>query len=263
MPLGLFLGGCITAIPVVTGVAEGVSHQKKQNEEAANETRMVKFNLDVFCAANSSRKGEVNGGIVVLRHDKVWILPKDPTTHQPIPPISSPSPTPPLHPFAGFYIQYPDDNRNPPERGLVSTISDDPPMLNWIYMDRTTQELRYGNRTASIAHVVGAWDWTDDEAGLVLEGRELFVAVDEGEAGMEERSGLRWALYFDRYDDKLGRGKMVGGREVLECSLERRVLSEELQLKQQQEADKKMQVKSSGGMKTQFTAPAAEQKRRN
>lgn len=72
MVLGLFLGGCVTAIPVVTGIAEGVSHQKKQNEEAANETRMVKFNLDVFCAAKSPSRDEVHGSIVVLRNDKVF-----------------------------------------------------------------------------------------------------------------------------------------------------------------------------------------------
>ena len=120
-------------------------------------------------------------------------------------------------------------------------------MLNWIYVDNTTLELKYGNRTASIQHIVGEWDWTEDEAGLTLEGWEGFVAVEE-----EEKDGLRWALYFDRDDDKLGKGKRVQWREVLECCLERRVLSEEQQLKQMEEADKKMQVKSSGGLKTKW-----------
>ena len=120
-------------------------------------------------------------------------------------------------------------------------------MLNWIYVDNTTLELKYGNRTASIQHIVGEWDWTKDEAGLTLEGWEGFVAVEE-----EEKDGLRWALYFDRNDDRLGNGKRVQGRKVLECSLERRLLSEEQQLKQMEEADKKMQVKSSGGLKTKW-----------
>ena len=114
-------------------------------------------------------------------------------------------------------------------------------------MDNTTLELKYGNRTASIQHIVGEWDWTEDEAGLTLEGWEGFVAVEE-----EEKDGLRWALYFDRNDDKLGKGKRVQWREALECCLERRVLSEEQQLKQMEEADKKMQVKSSGGLKTKW-----------
>jgi hypothetical protein len=73
VPLGLFLGGAVTAIPVVTGVAEGVSHQKKQNEEAANETRMVKFNILTSCESDDELAEEVDNGMVVLRHNKVRI----------------------------------------------------------------------------------------------------------------------------------------------------------------------------------------------
>jgi len=70
--LGVFYTGVIVGIPTVTGVAEGVSHQKKVNEEAANETRMVKFYLDAFCDANSFLKSEVHGCMVVLKHGKAW-----------------------------------------------------------------------------------------------------------------------------------------------------------------------------------------------
>lgn len=66
--LGVFYGGVITGIPVVTGVAEGVAEQKKVNAEAANETRMVKFYMDAFCDSD-----EINGMMVVLKHDKVCI----------------------------------------------------------------------------------------------------------------------------------------------------------------------------------------------
>jgi uncharacterized protein (DUF1501 family) len=65
--LGVFYGGVITGIPVVTGVAEGVQHQKEANAEAANETRMVKFYMDAFCDSD-----EINGMIVVLKYDKVY-----------------------------------------------------------------------------------------------------------------------------------------------------------------------------------------------
>jgi hypothetical protein len=68
--LGVFYGGVITGIPVVTGVAEGVQHQKEANAEAANETRMVKFYMDAFCDSD-----EVNGMMVVLKHDKVHLYP--------------------------------------------------------------------------------------------------------------------------------------------------------------------------------------------
>jgi hypothetical protein len=71
LPFGLFLGGCVVAIPVVTGVAEGVSHQKKQNEEAANETRMIKFNIHISCDSEDELADEIDDGIVVLRHNKV------------------------------------------------------------------------------------------------------------------------------------------------------------------------------------------------
>ncbi|KAF2195962.1 hypothetical protein GQ43DRAFT_500642 [Delitschia confertaspora ATCC 74209] len=261
--LGLFLGGSVVAIPVVTGVAEGVQHQKKQNEEAANETRMIKFNLDVACE-NKSVKGaeDVDGGIVVLRHGKVWIVPADPETRTPISPQGHESLSPPLHPFSGFYIQYPDEDRCPPERGLVSTISDDPPMLNWIYCNSNTYALCYGNRTASISHIVGEWDWTDDESALTLDGFEGFVAVDEGEDEAGERDGLRWAVYFDRDDDGLGKGSRVGGKRMLEVELLRRVHSEEEQKRQLEEADKKMQVKTQGDLKSHFSAPARERQMR-
>jgi hypothetical protein len=69
--LGLFLGGIVTAIPVVTGVAEGVEFQKKQNEEAANETRMIKFNILTSCDADDELADEIDEGIVILRHSKV------------------------------------------------------------------------------------------------------------------------------------------------------------------------------------------------
>jgi hypothetical protein len=74
--LGFFLGGAVVAIPVVTGIAQGVEHQKKQNEEAANETRMIKFNALVSCDSDKEFADEVDNGILVVRHDKVGFCPK-------------------------------------------------------------------------------------------------------------------------------------------------------------------------------------------
>jgi hypothetical protein len=71
LPLGIFLGGVVVGIPVVTGIAEGVEHQKKQNEEAANETRMTKFNAVVACDSNDEIADEIDKGILVVRHGKV------------------------------------------------------------------------------------------------------------------------------------------------------------------------------------------------
>ena len=200
LPLGLFLGGCVVAIPVVTGIAQGVEYQKKQNEEAANETRMIKFNLLVHCDSKDPiAKEEVDHGTVILRHDKAWVVPRD-DKGDPLPPDEEKTLEPPMHAFAGFYIQYPDENRCPPERGLVSTISDEPPVLNWVFVDRETFEIRYNNRSGSIEHIVGEWDWTADETHMLFQGWEGFVVVDEWDGADEDestpggRAGLRWAL---------------------------------------------------------------------
>jgi hypothetical protein len=179
--------------------------------------------------------------------DEVWLAPQDPDSLLPLPLKDKSS----AHPFTGFYIMYPDEDRSPPERGLVSTISDDPPMLNWIYVDTDTLELKYGNRTASIAHVVGPWDWTEDEVGMTIDGWEGFVAVQEE----EREDGLKWAIYYDRWDDDFGNGRKVGGKKRLQCSLERRALPDELRKAQEEAAEKKMRVKTTGDLKTQWDVP--------
>lgn len=100
---------------------------------------------------------------------------------------------------------------NPPPRGLVSTISQDPPELNWIYADSNTLELKYGNKTASINHIVGPWDWTDGQEALTLDSWEGFVA-------MEESPGV-WVVCFDKDEDYLQ--NIRGDKQVLGCGLER------------------------------------------
>ncbi|KAI9705833.1 MAG: hypothetical protein M1836_005239 [Candelina mexicana] len=223
----------ITAIPTTIGVWQTIEEGKKAKKEAADERRMQKFNLEVYSDAK-----EVHGMKVVLRDNKLYLAPPS-------------KPHPKSHPFAGFFIAYPPpdpDIPSPQIRGLVSTISNDPPMLNWIYADRITGEVRYGNRTQSKEHVFGSWDWTEDLEGLVLEGWEGFVVVeeddvvdddDEGEGekgegdgnGNGKREGKGggkvWAVYYDRKRDGLKsvfgkEGQM--GRRVLEVSLERKVV---------------------------------------
>lgn len=82
--------------------------------------------------------------------------------------------------------------------------------MGWLFIDKDTLEARYGNKSASIHNIKGPWDWTDDENGMVLEGKEAFVAV-------REEDGL-WRLYFDRNED--GRG-LPEGKLVLPISLDR------------------------------------------
>lgn len=112
------------------------------------------------------------------------------------------------HPFAGYFLPYPDTKYE----GLVSTIMDDPPVLNWIYVDRETYEVKYGVRTQAQPNINGPFDCTRQDRRMILEGWEGFVAV-------EEKDHV-WALYFDRDDDGL-RGRVKPGTRVLEVELTR------------------------------------------
>ncbi|MCJ1248109.1 hypothetical protein MMC30_005324 [Trapelia coarctata] len=210
MVIGLL---ALTGIPTATGVAFAVQEQRRANAANDDEKLLQKFTLSCWCEGQGRASKQLHGGRVVLGEEKIWIQP----------PHSSPS-SPPFHPFRGFYIAYPDEERpQPAPLGLVSTISDDPPVLNWIYVDTATFELKYGNRTQSRPHWVGSWRWTEEEGeeepgGLTLDGEERFVVVEPG------GKGGRWEVRWDKGDDLL-KGvegvEGVEGRKVLRVSLER------------------------------------------
>lgn len=110
-----------------------------------------------------------------------------------------------------FYVEYPEPDETKHLKrglGLPTYVADNPPLLNWIYADKVTHELKYGNRTQSVAHVVGPWDWTKDERVILLEDKNAFVAVEEADG--------EWALYFDRDGDELARVLEMQGR--LSCA---------------------------------------------
>lgn len=113
------------------------------------------------------------------------------------------------HPFAGYFLPYPDSKFE----GLVSTICEDPPILNWIYVDNDTYEVKYGVRLDAQDNVTGPFDCTRQDRRMTLEGWEGFVVVEEAPS--------LWALYFDRDDDGL-RSKLGPGKRVLEIELWRR-----------------------------------------
>ncbi|KAL4994558.1 VPS28 protein-domain-containing protein [Aspergillus recurvatus] len=197
MVIGLL---AITAIPTVTGIALGCSEQRKQNARQDDEKRMAKFYTDVECIEDVEEADELDGKRVVLRNNKVYIDDPNPASRE----VES-------HAGQAFYIDYPEpDHMKDLKRGLglVSTIQDNPPMLNWIYCDKETHELRYGNRTQSCEHVPAPWDWTDNEMTIVLERSWAFYAVKEKD--VEAR--WSWAVYLDRDGDELQR---VLGDEVV------------------------------------------------
>lgn len=119
-------------------------------------------------------------------------------------------PRPPkLHQFAGYFLPYPDTKYE----GVVTTIQDDPPMLNWVYVDKDTFEVKYGLRVDAQPHHTGPFDCTRQDRRMTLEGWEGFCAV-------EETPGV-WAVYFDVDDNGLRR-KVPMGTRVLEIELIRR-----------------------------------------
>lgn len=75
--------------------------------------------------------------------------------------------------------------------GLVSYISDNPPALNWIFVDKDTHMIRHGSRAETLGgHTIGPWNWSADEQWLTLEGKVgEFVAV-------EQENG-KWAVAWD------------------------------------------------------------------
>lgn len=117
--------------------------------------------------------------------------------------IDHPSFEMPGHKFTGWYFPYPSEEK---PMGLVSTIADDPPMLNWIFVDKDTHMVRHGGRQDTLGgHAVGPWYWSDDEQWLTLEGDSCqFVAVQ-----MENK---KWAVAWDK-DGSFSKGGRSAGKK--------------------------------------------------
>ena len=89
---------------------------------------------------------------------------------------------------------------------------DDPPQLNWVYVDEDTYEVKYGTKVETQGHLVGPWNCTKLDRRMTFEGWEGFLAVKEGPD--------TWALYFDREDD--GLKDKVTKKRILEIELTRK-----------------------------------------
>ncbi|KAJ4365493.1 hypothetical protein N0V95_000428 [Ascochyta clinopodiicola] len=221
----------IAGIPTAVGASEAVHQQQLLDDEAEAPERQEPFYIDVYCDAQSRKKDEVHGTVVVLKDGKIRLWPKDSKTGLP---EADPDGGETPHPFTGFFYPFPTEDLELPHRpmpappilGLVSTIPTSSkaksnamrPKLNWIYADKETRELKYGPRAEAKHHTVGPWDWTEDEQGLTLEDEESLVAVEE------EKGGHGWAVYWDREDDRLKQWGVLETKRVLRCSLERRLV---------------------------------------
>ncbi|KAI0865857.1 hypothetical protein F4860DRAFT_526237 [Xylaria cubensis] len=192
----------LTICPALLGTQEAIRQSQSKNKR--EEHRARRCNLVVSCVKQSIRSRDIDGKLIILKDNKLWITTTPPASHD-----ENPEPTDDGYPFSGYFLPYPGTSYE----GLVSTISDDPPILNWIYVDKNTYEVKYGLRTDAQEHLTGPFDCTRQDRRMTLEGWEGFVAV-------EDYPGV-WALYFDRDDDGLVT-KVPMGTRVLEVELTRR-----------------------------------------
>jgi hypothetical protein len=95
----------------------------------------------------------------------------------------------------------------------VTTITDVAPIMNWIYIDRNTHEVKYGVRLDAQPHLTGPFDCTRQDRRLTFDNWEGWCAVEE--------FPTLWALYYDLDDDGL-KGKAPKGARVLEIELSRK-----------------------------------------
>jgi hypothetical protein len=92
------------------------------------------------------------------------------------------------HLFAGYFLPLPGKNWGRNGDGFVTTISDDPPQLNWIYVEKDNYELKYGLKVDAEPHLVGPWNCTEIDKGLTFDGWEDFTVVE-----VEDNT---WQLYL-------------------------------------------------------------------
>jgi hypothetical protein len=220
MVLGILTA--IAACPAIIGTTEAV--RQGQRSKAREGHRGRKSNLIASCVTPSRVSSEVNGGTVVLCNNKVRNASSVITSYIRLGSlllsvqlyIATPTTdglfNPSGHPFAGYFLPYPDEDWGRKGEGLVSTITDEPPQLNWIYVDQDTGEVKYGLRAEAENHLVGPWDCTRIDKRLTLEGWEGFMAVKAGQGP--------WALYFDQEDNGL-KGK-VAKCQILQIELTRK-----------------------------------------
>ncbi|CAI6316852.1 unnamed protein product [Periconia digitata] len=193
MVLGILIA--IVSAPALLGSQEAI--RQSQSKEKREEHRARRCNLIASCVKSSARSREIDGRPVVLRNGKLWI---DTTTEDGVPFG---------HTYAGYYLPYPDSDYE----GLVTTITDVAPMLNWVYIDKDTHEAKYGVRVDAQPNLTGPFDCSRQDRRLTFEGWEGWCVVEEAPS--------LWALYFDKDDDGL-KSKVAPGTRVLDVELSRK-----------------------------------------
>ncbi|THV49902.1 hypothetical protein BGAL_0174g00200 [Botrytis galanthina] len=185
----------LATAPALLATNEAI--RQGQTKDRKEEHHARRCNLIASCVEASPLSLEVDHKQIVPRDSKLYINKNmnDPT----------------LHPFAGYYLPYPDSNYE----GLVSITIYVDPVMNWIYVDRETYEVKYGVRLYAQPNITGPFDCTRQDRRLTLEGWEGFCTVKEEANG--EETGM-WTLYYDRDDDRLVK-KLGKNKKVVEIEL--------------------------------------------
>ncbi|KAI1778431.1 hypothetical protein F4818DRAFT_301314 [Hypoxylon cercidicola] len=181
----------LVAFSAVVGSSEAI--RQIQLDAKRKEHRSRKNNIIVHCLKSSQYSPILEGRRIVLSGDSLYV--DTGTDHDEVF----------GHPFTGYFLPYPDTKYS----GLVSTISDDPPIMNWIYVDRDTYKIKFGTRAWAQPNWPGPFDCSRQDRRLTFAGWEGFFAVKEGEF---------WTLYFDVDQDNL-KSKVKEGTPVLEVEL--------------------------------------------
>jgi hypothetical protein len=187
----------IIAAPGLMGSQEAI--RQSQSQEKREEHRARRCNLIATCVKSSPRSREINDRPVVLKDGKLWID------------TGTPDGEPVGHAYAGYYLPYLDTD--PEYEGLVTTVTDEAPIMNWVYVDRETCEVKYGVRLDAQPNLTGPFGCTRQDRRLTFDGWEGWCAVEEA-AG-------QWALYYDIADNGL-RSKVPPGTRVLDVELSRK-----------------------------------------
>ncbi|PMD43038.1 hypothetical protein L207DRAFT_526252 [Hyaloscypha variabilis F] len=161
MALSIFVG-----LATIFGTSEGI--RQSQAMARRDEHRSRRCNILARCTKSSQYSCLVEGKRLVLSGDKLYV--DTGIIHD----------EPFGHPFSGYFLPYPETKYS----GLVSSISDDPPIMNWVYIDRETYEVKFGTRPHAEHNFNGPFDCTREERRLNFGGWEGFVVVKEGNFGL-------------------------------------------------------------------------------
>ncbi|KAF9871827.1 hypothetical protein CkaCkLH20_10761 [Colletotrichum karsti] len=186
----------IVAFATVVGMTEAIRHIQIQARRKEHRSR--KNNLLIRCRKSTRYSPDLEGKHVVLSGDKLFV-------DTGLDPDSAFG-----HPFTGYYLPYPEREY----AGLVSTICEEPPIMNWIYVDRETYEVKFGTRPYAQPNYTGPFDCTRQDKRLTFAGWEGFFVVKTGDF---------WALYFDieqdRLKSKLGDGALALAVDLLRIEI--------------------------------------------